>query len=84
VAETVTRTTGPATKITLEADRKELRADGMDLSFVTVSVADKDGQMVPRSKNRIRLRLKGPARLRLWTTATHEPRIIPIEGRKRL
>jgi beta-galactosidase len=62
-AESVTRTTGPATKITLEADRGELRADGADLSYVTVSVADKDGLMVPRSNNRIRFEIEGPGEI---------------------
>jgi beta-galactosidase len=62
-AESVTRTTGPATRITLEADRGELRADGADLSYVTVSVADKDGLMVPRSNNRIRFEIEGPGEI---------------------
>src|SRR5260370_42140512 len=31
-----------------------------DLSFVTVTVADKDGWLVPRSKNRVRFEVSGP------------------------
>ncbi len=46
------RTTGPAARLTLQADRASIDADGSDLSFVTVSVVDKAGSIVPRSKNR--------------------------------
>jgi len=42
-AEDVQRTTGPAAKLLLAADRATVRADGSDLAFVTVTVADKDG-----------------------------------------
>ncbi len=62
-AEAVTRTTGPAAKLVLQPDRSELRADGTDLSYVTVSVTDKDGQVVPRSKNRIKFEIKGPGEI---------------------
>jgi beta-galactosidase len=62
-AEAVTRTTGPAAKLTLAADRARLRADGRDLSFVTVAIADAEGRPVPRSKNKIRFRVTGPAEI---------------------
>ena len=62
-AQDVVRTTGPAAKLMLRGDRTTLRADGEDLSFVTVTVADKDGQLVPRSKNRLRFELSGPGEI---------------------
>jgi beta-galactosidase len=62
-AEAVTRTTGPAAKLVLQPDRSELTADGADLSFVTVSVVDKDGLVVPRSKNRIKFEIEGPGEI---------------------
>jgi beta-galactosidase len=62
-AEAVTKTTGPAAKLALRPDRGELRADGADLSFVTVSVVDKDGLLVPRSKNRIKFEIEGPGEI---------------------
>lgn len=62
-AEAVQRTTGPAVKLTLAADRAVLRADGTDLSFVTVTVADKDGLLVPRSKNALKFSLTGPGEI---------------------
>jgi beta-galactosidase len=60
--ETV-KTTGAASKLTLQPDRDRIRADGSDLSFVTVAVTDKDGLMVPRSKNRIRFSIEGPGEI---------------------
>jgi beta-galactosidase len=62
-AEAETRTTGPAAKLALQPDRGELRADGADLSFVTVSVVDKDGLLAPRSKNRIKFEIEGPGEI---------------------
>jgi beta-galactosidase len=60
-AEDTVRTAGPATKLALAADRSALRADGNDLSFVTVRIADKDGTLVPRAKNRVKFEITGPA-----------------------
>ena len=62
-AEKITRTTGAAAKLTLKADRATIRADGQDLSFVTVTVADKDGVLVPRSKNALKFELSGPGEI---------------------
>jgi beta-galactosidase len=59
-AEDVVKTTGAAAKVTLAADRGVLRADGADLSFVTVTIADQDGRPVPRTKNLVRFELTGP------------------------
>jgi beta-galactosidase len=62
-AEDSVRTTGPASRLTLTADRAAITADGHDLSFVTVTIADKDGRLVPRSQNRIRFELSGPGEI---------------------
>jgi beta-galactosidase len=62
-AEAVTRTTGPAAKLMMSADRSLIRANGVDLSFVTVRISDKDGLPVPRSKNRIRFEVSGPGEI---------------------
>jgi beta-galactosidase len=59
-AEDVVKTTGPAARVTLAADRAALKADGEDLSFVTVTVADKEGRPVPRARNLVRFELTGP------------------------
>ncbi len=62
-AEDVRRTTGSATKLMLAADRTTLRADGQDLAFITTTIADKDGLLVPRSKNRVNFDLTGPGEI---------------------
>ena len=62
-AEDTVRTTGAAAKLTLAADRATLRADGSDLSFITVTIADKDGLLVPRSSNRVKFELSGPGEI---------------------
>ncbi len=62
-AEDTVRTTGKAAKLKLAADRAALRADGTDLSFITVTVADKDGAQVPRSHNRVSFSLTGPGEI---------------------
>jgi len=45
------------------ADRSTLKADGQDLSFITVTVSDKTGLFVPRAKNRLRFEISGPAEI---------------------
>ncbi|HET7626271.1 MAG TPA: beta-galactosidase GalB [Verrucomicrobiae bacterium] len=62
-ATDVMKTTGPASKITLKPDRNRIRADGKDLSFVTVTIADKNGLMVPRSMNDIHFQIEGPGEI---------------------
>jgi beta-galactosidase len=62
-ATDVMKTTGPAAKLTLAADRSKINADGKDLSFVTVTVADKHDRLVPRSMNRIRFEIEGPGEI---------------------
>ena len=62
-ATDVMKTTGPAAKLTLQADRDKIRTDGQDLSFITVTVADKKGLLVPRSKNHIQFQIEGPGEI---------------------
>ena len=56
-------TTGPAAQLALRADRARIRADGQDLSFITVTVADQHGRLVPQSKNRVRFEISGPGEI---------------------
>ncbi len=57
------KTTGPASQLLLKPDRAAIAGDGHDLSFVTVTVADKDGLVVPRSKNPIHFMISGPGEI---------------------
>jgi beta-galactosidase len=53
------RTAGEPAKIELLSDRKTIKADGKDLSFITVRVLDKDGNLVPYADNRIQFSISG-------------------------
>jgi len=57
------KTTGSASKLTLAPDRCTIAADGKDLSFVTVSVADRSGAMVPQSMNLLKFHISGPGEI---------------------
>jgi beta-galactosidase len=62
-AEDVVKTTGAPARVLLAADRAALSADGVDLSFVTVTIADQGGLLVPRSKNRVKFEIAGPGEI---------------------
>jgi beta-galactosidase len=59
-AEATRETAGRAAQLRLAADRTRLSADGRDLAFVTVSVADREARLVPRATNLVRFTLAGP------------------------
>jgi beta-galactosidase len=64
VLEKVIRTAGAAARLELTADRSKIHADGKDLSFVTVRVLDKDGNLVPDAANLINFKIEGDAEIR--------------------
>jgi beta-galactosidase len=53
------RTAGKPAKIELVADHKTISADGRDLSFVTVKILDKDGNIVPDADNKVDFKVTG-------------------------
>jgi beta-galactosidase len=57
------KTAGTAARLLLTPDRPTIANDGKDLSFVTLTVADNDGQMVPRSTNLIHFEVTGPGEI---------------------
>lgn len=59
VAEKEMHTAGKPYRIVLEPDRDHIKADGKDLSFVTVKVVDKDGNLCPVADNEIFFKVKG-------------------------
>jgi beta-galactosidase len=59
VAEKEIHTAGKPYRIELEADRTTIKADGKDLSFVTVKVVDKDGNLCPMADNEITFKVRG-------------------------
>jgi beta-galactosidase len=53
------KTAAEPSKIVLTADRKGIKADGKDLSFVTATIIDKDGNVIPIANNLIRFDISG-------------------------
>lgn len=56
-------TTGAPVKLVLEADRRELLADGRDVAVVTVKVCDAAGRVVPDASPSLSISLEGPGRI---------------------
>ena len=59
VAEKELHTAGKPDHIELVADRNVIKADGKDLSFVTVRVVDRDGNLCPDASHEISFKVKG-------------------------
>lgn len=57
------RTAGEAAKIEIIADREIIKSDGKDLSFLTVRIVDKDGNLVPQADNQVYFSLEGNAKI---------------------
>lgn len=53
------KTAGSPAAIVLGADRKVISADAKDLSFITVQIVDKDGNLVPGSDNMVHFSVSG-------------------------
>ena len=56
-------TAGPAAKLVLTADRKEISADGEDVAMFAVEVQDAEGRPVPTADNEVSFRLSGEGRV---------------------
>jgi len=58
-ATDIMRTAGDASQMDLKPDRATISADGRDLSFITLTVQDNNGIMVPRADNLIHFSVSG-------------------------
>lgn len=59
VKEQYIRTAGRPAQIRMTVDRERIKADGEDLSFITVEVLDKDGILCPNADNDIQFEIEG-------------------------
>jgi beta-galactosidase len=57
----VLRTAGEPAKLRLTPDRKSLKADGDDLSYLLVEATDRDGNVCPLAMNDVKFKLEGPS-----------------------
>jgi beta-galactosidase len=62
-ATDVVRTAGAPARLEATPDRATIRADGRDLSFVTVRVTDAAGVTAPRADNALRFTVEGPGEI---------------------
>jgi beta-galactosidase len=53
-------TAAAAAQISSSADRTQIKADGQDLAFITVRIADENGVSVPRAENVVKFTVEGP------------------------
>jgi len=64
VAEKSVTTAGKPYAIKLEADRETIEANGEDLSYVTATVVDKNGNPCPTAANQLQFKTKGAGKFR--------------------
>ena len=63
-AEKEIRTAGKPHHLEISQDRTSLSANGKDISFVTVSVVDKDGNLCPNAANQLNFKVTGEGTFR--------------------
>ena len=63
--EKIIRTAGAPARIVLKADRNSISSKGEDLSFVTVSVVDKNGTPCPTATNNMKFNVSGAGKFRV-------------------
>jgi len=61
IGESLVQTSGPPASLRLSPDRSSLKADGMDLCYVTIEMVDEDGIVCPWAMDKINLRVEGAA-----------------------
>ncbi|MCX6236549.1 MAG: DUF4982 domain-containing protein [Bacteroidia bacterium] len=54
------KTAGLPAKLVVTADRAAIKADGNDLSYLTIDVVDANGTIVPNADNLVKFQVEGP------------------------
>lgn len=63
VATNVLKTAGAPQKLVLTPDRKSIRADRNDLAYVSVEVADENGNLIPNAEVPVNFEISGAGEL---------------------
>lgn len=78
-AEKVVKTAGKPHHLVVTANTDNLKADGDDLAYLTVQVADKDGNIVPTDSRRVKYSVSGAGSFE--ATANGDPTcILPFQN----
>ena len=62
--ENIVKTAGSPAALRLECDRSRLKADGDDLAYVTVSLVDANGTLVPNAADQLTFEVSGAGKFR--------------------
>ncbi|KAK5655152.1 hypothetical protein OQA88_6051 [Cercophora sp. LCS_1] len=83
-ANATVRTTGEASQLSLSAykDRASIKANGDDLSFISVAVKDEKGDVVPLASNAVTFSIQGPGRI-LVTDNGDPTDMVPFPSKER-
>lgn len=71
IKEAVVKTAGKPDHLVLSSNRASLIADGDDIAYITVQVADKEGNIVPTDERMVKFSVKGAGKFR--ATANGDP-----------
>lgn len=63
IGECVVKTASKPYKLKLTPDRKIIKADGTDLSYILIEVIDKKGNICPLANNKIDIKLNGAGKI---------------------
>jgi beta-galactosidase len=63
IGESVVETAGEADKLKLTPDRSSMKADGMDLCYVTVEMVDAEGRTCPLAMDNLKFAVEGSAKM---------------------
>jgi beta-galactosidase len=63
IAQSKVETTGEPAAVVLEPDGMTLKADGQDISLITVKILDRQGRTVPVATNAVTFSVTGPGQL---------------------
>jgi beta-galactosidase len=80
-AEDTVKTTGAPARVAMAADRSVIADDGADISYITVSIKDKDGLTVPDAMNKLHYEITGPGEI-VAVDNGDETSLLPIQNSK--
>ena len=63
IGEAFVKTAGEPSRLDLEPDRTRIKADGMDLCYITIQMLDSEGNLCPRAMDMLEFEVVGAARL---------------------
>jgi len=61
IGESIVRTAGKAIELRLSPDRKVMKADGMDLCYITIEMVDENGNLCPLAMDNLSFEVDGAA-----------------------